>query len=99
MDLSAKANVTDASISRIERGRFIPSHRLLVRLADALDVGVDQLVKGKRRPLKPNPSPARSRLLAAVGSLDEGAVDDVTRAVKLLLEAGARSSGDIDRRG
>lgn len=89
--LAELAGIADATISRLERGRLNPSAELLSKLAGALGVSVDDLMK--RAVIKaPTLRPSVARLVAAVESLDDGQIDDVTKAVRLLLEAGKRAS-------
>ena len=90
--LASAADVADATISRIERGRLMPPVELAQRLSRALDVGVDDLLG----PVLPEPKkvqmrPAVARLVALVKDMDDGQIDDVTRALKLLLAAARRS--------
>lgn len=90
--LAEKAGMVDATISRIERGRLHPSAIVIGKLAAALNVATDDLI-GRRLSLEaPSIRTSVAKLLAVVDGLDDGQVDDVTRAVKLLLEAGRRSS-------
>jgi len=90
--LASAADVADATISRIERGRLVPSVELAQRLAKALDLGVDDLLGPEPRDArKTPPRPAVARLVALVRDMDDGQIDDVTRALKLLLAAARRS--------
>src|SRR5690606_11970214 len=82
------ADVADATISRIERGRFLPSQALLERLAQAIGVTAADLVKTTKKAPKPTMRPSEARLLALVRPLDDAQVDDIVRAVKLLLAVG-----------
>ena len=85
--------MADATISRIERGRLVPSIELAQRLADALDVSVDELLKPKKKPSAPSTHrPAVARLVALVVDLPDAQVDDVRRAVALLLAVGRRTA-------
>jgi len=89
VELAERAEITDATVSRVERGRLNPSIELAGRLAEALDVSVDQLL---RKPLKSEKRPTLRacdrKLLATVRGLTDAEVDDVTRAVRLLLRVG-----------
>ena len=87
--LAEAADVANATISRIERGRLVPSLKLAERLATALGKPVGALTAATTT-AAPNSNlrPAERRLVAAVRGLDEARVDDVTRAVKLVLAAG-----------
>lgn len=84
--------MADATISRVERGRLEPSSALLGKLAHALRVKADDLLGTIKEPRKPRYRPSVAKLVATVEDLDDGAVDDVTKAVKLLLSAGRRSA-------
>jgi len=86
------ADVADATISRIERGRFLPTQKLLARLAEAVGASPAELVARHPKPKKAAVRGCEARLLAAVRGLDDGQVDDIVRAIKLLLAVGRRSS-------
>ena len=88
--LASRADVADPTISRIERGRLEPSSTLISKLATALGSSVDDLL-GKSKLTKPTFRPSITRLVGVVEDLDDGAVDDVTKAVRLILAAGKRS--------
>jgi transcriptional regulator with XRE-family HTH domain len=90
--LAERAEMADATISRVERGRLEPSSTLISKLAGALRVKVDDLLGTPREPSKARYRASVSKLVAAVDDLDDGAVDDVTKAVKLLLGVGRRSA-------
>lgn len=94
LQLAEAADVADATISRLERGRLSPSGRLVVKLAAALGVTTDTLLahakKGEDRGQQRSLRPAEARLVAVVRDFDDGQVDDVTRAVKLLVGVGRR---------
>ena len=91
LQLAEAAEIVDATVSRIERGRLEPSADLLGRLAGALRVRADDLLGPMKDPGRPTHRPAIARLVAAVDGLDDGQVDDVTRGIRLLLAAGRRS--------
>ena len=89
--LASAADVADATVSRIERGRLVPSVELAARLAKALDLGVDDLLgpvlpEPKKAPLRP----AVARLVALVRDLDDGQVDDITRGLKMIMQTARR---------
>lgn len=88
--LAEKADMADATISRIERGRLDPSSTLISKLATALKVKADDLLGTPRETGKPRYRASVSKLVSVVEDLDDGAVDDVTKAVKLLLAVGRR---------
>jgi transcriptional regulator with XRE-family HTH domain len=90
--LAERAEMADATISRVERGRLEPSSTLIAKLAGALRVRADDLLGTPKQPVKPRVRPSIAKLVATVEDLDDGAVDDVTRAIKLLLAAGRRSA-------
>jgi transcriptional regulator with XRE-family HTH domain len=91
LQLAEAADVADATISRIERGRLAPSAALLAKLAGALRVSVDDLLGPPREQRKLALRAPIARLVAVVRDLDDGQVDDVTKAVKLLLAVGRRT--------
>lgn len=67
----------------------MPSVDLAGKLAKALGKPIGALTTATTDATpKTNMRPADRRLVAAVRGLDEARVDDVTRAVKLLLAAG-----------
>lgn len=89
--LAEVADTTDATISRIERGRFEPSQDLLDRLADGLEVDPSELVRRGRKAKPKGLRGAEARLLATVRELDEPEIDDVIKAVRLILGVGRRT--------
>jgi transcriptional regulator with XRE-family HTH domain len=88
--LSERADVADATISRVERGRLEPSSTLLGKLAHALKVRADDLLGPVREPGKPRYRASVAKLVATVEDLDDAAIDDVTKAVKLILGVARR---------
>ena len=94
-ELAAAADLADATVSRIERNRMVPSVKLAERIARSLGGGVtvDRLFgPPKKREEAPKIRPSVARLVALVRSLDDGVVDDIARALRLLLAAGRRSA-------
>ncbi len=90
--LAEAAGIADATISRIERGRLVPTTKLAERIARALDTSLDGLTgKGKPR-TEAKGRASVARLVALVRDLDDGQVDDVTKALKLLIAVGRRSA-------
>lgn len=90
--LAAAADVADATISRIERGRLVPSVELAGRLAKALDLGVDDLLGPEPKDAKKGQlRPAVARLFALVKDMDDAQVDDVVKGVKLIISAARRT--------
>lgn len=90
--LAERADMADATISRVERGRLEPSSTLISKLAHALKVKTDDLLGPVRDAGKPRYRPSVAKLVALVEDLDDGAVDDVTKAVKLLLAVSRRAA-------
>ncbi|MBX3187295.1 MAG: helix-turn-helix transcriptional regulator [Labilithrix sp.] len=82
------ADVAQETLSRIERNKLAASLDLARRLADALEVKVDDLLSARRLPPRRGLRPAEARLLAVVRRLDEPQVDEVARALRLLLGLG-----------
>ena len=91
-ELAEISGTTDATISRIERGRFLPSHPLLVRLAEGVGATEADLLQRKVKITKPSLRPCEAKLLALVRRMEDAQVDDLIRGVKLLLEVGRASS-------
>jgi len=90
--LASAADVADATVSRIERGRLVPSVELAGRLAKALDATVDELLgptpkDAGKAPLRP----AVAQLVALTREMDDGQISDLTRAVKLIWAAARRA--------
>lgn len=50
-DLACKARVASAALIHIERGDFIPSVMILIKLAEALNVAVSDLIGDSRSPI------------------------------------------------
>jgi transcriptional regulator with XRE-family HTH domain len=88
--LAERSSIANATVSRIERGRINPSTSLIAKLSAALHVSVDDLL-GRPKTSKPVFRSSIAKLVGAVEGLDDGAVDDVTRAIKLILAAGKRT--------
>lgn len=82
--------MADATVSRVERGRLEPSSALLGKLAHALRVKTDDLLGPVREAGKPRYRASVSKLVATVEDLDDGQVDDITKAIKMLLAIGRR---------
>jgi transcriptional regulator with XRE-family HTH domain len=88
--LAERADMADATISRIERGRLDPSSTLVSKLAHALRVKTDDLLGTPKDASKPRYRASVAKLVATVEDLDDGQVDDVTKALKMLLAVGRR---------
>jgi transcriptional regulator with XRE-family HTH domain len=92
-ELAEAAEIADATLSRIERDRLEPSITLVQRLAKALGVSTDELLHRPKAPKKPAMRQCEARLLGAVRGLDDAAVDDIARSVRLILAVGRRTAG------
>lgn len=90
--LAELADVTDATISRIERGRFAPSQDLLRRLARALGATEADLVARVRSAKAPTLRRAEATLLAVVRGWEEAAIDDLVKGLRLITAAAVRSA-------
>ncbi|MBX3221919.1 MAG: helix-turn-helix transcriptional regulator [Labilithrix sp.] len=93
-ELAERAGVADATLSRIERSRLVPSIALTTRIAAALGVSVDGLV-GTSAPMSTKPRGLRraeTKLLATVRDMDESVVDDINRGIRLIVAAARRSA-------
>ncbi len=86
-DLATAANIADETVSRIERGRMTPSVEIAERVAAVLQTTLGEL-RAKKAPKEPGLRPSEARLLSLVRDLADTQVDDVTRALKLLLRVG-----------
>lgn len=86
-DLARITNIADETVSRIERGRMTPSVDIAERIAEALLTTLAEL-RATKVVKDPGLRPCDARLLALVRDLDDAQVDDVTRAVKILLKVG-----------
>jgi transcriptional regulator with XRE-family HTH domain len=93
--LAELAEVTDATLSRIERARFAPSQDLLQRLAKAIGATEADLVARQNAEKKPTLRPAEARLLATVRGWDDAAIDDLVKGTRLIAGAFARSEGPL----
>lgn len=91
-ELAERASIADATLSRIERNRLVPSIALTTRIASALGLTVDALVgegasSSKTRGLRTS----ETKLLATVRDLDDSVVDDINRGLRLIMAAARRS--------
>jgi transcriptional regulator with XRE-family HTH domain len=89
--LAEQTGIADATLSRIERNRLTPSVRLAEKVARELGVRVDDLFETPKEPKKSTLRPCEAKLLALVRHLDDAAVDDITKGVKLIVAAARRS--------
>jgi transcriptional regulator with XRE-family HTH domain len=96
-ELGAHVGTDSQRISRYENGRITPSVEALVRLADALEVSVDYLVKesSPRRPINGPELGVLSERLVDLAELDEedralvaGVVDGLVARRRLKALAG-----------
>jgi transcriptional regulator with XRE-family HTH domain len=87
MELAEASETTDATISRIERGRFAPSQDLLARMARAIGVDPSELVAASKPTKKPQLRPCEARLLATVRGMADAQVDDLVRGLRLIMVA------------
>jgi transcriptional regulator with XRE-family HTH domain len=90
-ELAELADVTDATLSRIERGRFAPSQDLLRRLAVGVRTTEAELLARKPETRKSSLRAVDARLLALVRDWEEAAVDDLIRGLRLIVSAAVRS--------
>lgn len=86
-DLATITNIADETVSRIERGRMTPSVEIAERIAAALLTTLGEL-RARKAPKEPGLRPCEARLLALVRDMSETQVDNVARAVKILLNVG-----------
>ena len=89
-ELGELAEVAPETLSRIERNKLSASLDLARRLAEALGVTIDDLLKKPSAAKTPALRPAEARLVALVRDLDEPQVHEVVRAVKSLMDLGKR---------
>lgn len=94
-EVAELADVAPETLSRIERNRISASLDLTRRLAESLQVSVDELLQPRRRVTPRSTRPAEARLLNAVRHLDDAQIDDVTRALKTLMALGRELPKEI----
>jgi DNA-binding XRE family transcriptional regulator len=90
-DLAKAADIADETVSRIERGRLTPSVTIAEKVAAALQCTLPEL-RAQKPPKAAAMRPAEARLLALVSNLDDASVDDVARAVKMILAVGRNAA-------
>lgn len=90
-DLASAAEIADETVSRIERGRLNPSVAMAERIATALETTLDELIQAKA-PKERKLRPAEARLVTLVRNLSDTELEDVVRAVKILLAVGRERS-------
>src|ERR1051325_7792558 len=88
--LAEAADIADATLSRIEKGRMQPSLAMAEKLAKALRIPVDALRTTPRESRKSGLRPSEAKLLAVVREMDDAAVEDLARALRLIVAAARR---------
>jgi transcriptional regulator with XRE-family HTH domain len=87
--LAERTDVAIETISRTERGVLAPSVAVLVRIADALEVGLDELVRGRRSHGPTKAARTQSvevrRITSLLHGLDNEALDSVHRGLQAFL--------------
>lgn len=90
--LAAEVDVAPETMSRIERGRLVPSTDLVTRIAAGLGVPTGALFdKSAAKPRAPTLRPVERRLLTYVRDLPDALVEDLIRGVRLLVEVGRQA--------
>ena len=92
LQVAELADVAPETLSRIERNKLAASLDLARRLAGALEVKIDDLFAAPRATGERRLRVAEVKLLALLRRLDEPQIDDVTRALRLILEVGGAGS-------
>ena len=92
LELAERSGTADGTISRLERGRLDPSASLLAKLAAGLRVSADDLLASKSAPKATKQRPSVARLTALTDGLTDAQVDDLVRALKLVLAVGRNAS-------
>ncbi|MBK8995690.1 MAG: helix-turn-helix transcriptional regulator [Myxococcales bacterium] len=87
------AAIAPETLSRIERNRIAPSLDVVGRLAAALRVKTSDLFAESPKPKVRALRPSDRAWLALVRDLDDAEVDDMVRAVRLMLRVGRRRLG------
>lgn len=96
--LAAEVDVAPETMSRIERGRLVPSTDLVTRIAAGLGVPAGALFdRSAAKPKTPTLRPVERRLLTYIRDLPDALVEDVIRGVRLLVEVG-RQAPEAPRR-
>jgi transcriptional regulator with XRE-family HTH domain len=85
--LAAKAGIGEKYLSRIERGLVTPSVLVVLRLARALGVGLDQLVAGTRPEVtvRSEPRPPGSALARLLGERSPAELERAERVLRALF--------------
>lgn len=87
------ADIAPETLSRIERNRVAPSLDVVGRLATALRVRPSDLFAEAPKPKGHALRPSDRAWLALVRDLDDAEVDDMVRAVRLMLRVGRARGG------
>lgn len=64
-ELGIKSGIAQTSVSEIELGKTQPSFPVAVRIADALNLRLDDLVMGGRKGLKPDDATTLEKVMQA----------------------------------
>ena len=83
--LAEAVGVAVESISRIERAAAVPSLALLAKIAEALEIEVEQLFRPSGAAPRPHLEPEIARLVALIRSKPPGVQRDVLRLVTMFL--------------
>jgi transcriptional regulator with XRE-family HTH domain len=97
--LAEAVSIAPETMSRIERGRLVPSTDLVGRLAGA--IGVEPGALFASTPVSPQKATLRAverRLLQVVRDLPDELVEDVIRGVRLLVDVGREAPEQGKRR-
>jgi putative transcriptional regulator len=83
----------DATISRLERGKFAPSQSMVEGIAKALGCTVADLYEAaEKAPKRPTVRPSQAKLITLTDKMTDAEVDDVVRAIRVLIRVGQRTS-------
>ncbi len=91
-ELAHRMHSADATLSRIERGKFSPSQAMLEGIAAALGCSVRDFFEAVAKTPGKTPRPAQAKLLAITADMTDAEIDDVVRAIKILVRVGRRTS-------
>jgi transcriptional regulator with XRE-family HTH domain len=84
-ELAHRVGLSVEAYGRLERGRVLPRASTLVRLARALNVGIDDLL-GLREPEGSSSDGEDLRVRAVIGRLREASPDDLRLLIAVLDE-------------
>lgn len=92
-ELAHRIGAADATISRLERGKFSASERMLEAIATALHCTVaDLYTRAEKPPQAPAVRPAQAKLLTVTEKMTDAEIEDVVRALHILIRVGQRTS-------